>query len=293
MINRRQLLLAGVGGAGSLLVGTPAMALSISGPGYYMKGKIYETYLKFGGQAIFGLPIGKEVHSSLYSAYYQRCEKGHIWWSSASGGRGVPFTNTVRLKGAKNFRDMAGEGDGLFKRGLIYRSNSLSLPNMERYILQTLGVKTIIKFGGSDVSVSGATRLSYPIKNLSASTIAQKQAMYRNYVNNATNQLYIGKTIKYLATATAPLVVHCSQGRDRTGWISAIVHTLMGVSAEDRMAEYMKSASPTYGTVGSVDPRYLQAALDEVEHRYGTMENHLDDCLVRLNTIDALRARLS
>lgn len=72
-----------------------------------MKGAVLRTYLAGGGEAALGLPEGVEVKSLTYSAYWQGTERGNVWWSRADGGRAVPDTKTVRLRGARgNFRDV-------------------------------------------------------------------------------------------------------------------------------------------------------------------------------------------
>lgn len=89
-----------------------------------------------------------------------------------------------------------------------------------------------------------------------------------------------------------PAVFHCASGKDRTGWAAAALLTLLGVAKETVMADYMRtneytlpqSASVIDGFVAAggdraiaeavfgVKPEYLEAAFDEMQKRYGTIE---------------------
>jgi len=106
-----------------------------------------------------------------------------------------------------------------------------------------------------------------------------------------------------------PLLFHCTTGKDRTGWAAAVTLTLLGVSAEDVMRDYMLTNAQLLPALQPVvdrfaaaggDPEllqpvlgvraaYLEAALDEARQRYGSMEGYLT---TGLGIDDALRQRL-
>ena len=92
-----------------------------------------------------------------------------------------------------------------------------------------------------------------------------------------------------------PALFHCATGKDRTGWAAAALLPLMGVPAEVVMEEYLRSNEyilPLYETTiqqfvdGGGDPsifgvkeEYLNAALDEMQTEYGSIENYFSDGL--------------
>ena len=98
----------------------------------------------------------------------------------------------------------------------------------------------------------------------------------------------------------APLLVHCTTGKDRTGWAAALLLLALGVPRETVEQEYLltnRDLLPTFEpllrpfaedggdrslleAVLGVDLRYLHAALDEVDTRYGSIEGYLTDGLV-------------
>lgn len=99
--------------------------------------------------------------------------------------------------------------------------------------------------------------------------------------------------------AKTPALFHCTTGKDRTGWGAAAILTLLGVSPEVVMEDYMKSNEyilPMYSkeikefeaaggdstivlSILGVRPLYLQASLDEMKHNYGSIENYFSEGL--------------
>ena len=270
----------------------PAQAAEISGPGYLMKGRILSTYLAGGGEAVLGLPIGVEAKSSTYSAYYQRTVGGRVWWSRADGGKAVPDALTVRLKGArKNFRDVAGEAaDGLpMRRGVVYRSADLDdTSRMDRYILQTLGVTADVMLnGGSDPSIAGITKVSAYMKAGSG------DGRYEAFVTSATNRAAMKKALTAIANSKGAVVIHCAAGKDRTGWLSAVLQMLAGVPLDQITREYLKSGWKTYGAQ-DVREVWLHRAVVKMYDRYDGVEGYLLDGMgLSQATVDKLAAKIA
>ena len=260
----------------SLLAGVGvAHADEIVGPGYVMKGRILATYEAGGGVPVLGLPVGFEAHSATYSAYDQRTVNGHLWWSRADGGKAVPDSFTVRLKGArKNFRDVAGERrDGLpMKRGVVYRSADLDdTSKMDRYILQTLGVKLDIMLnGGSDPAIAGISRVSAKM------TAGSGDSKYVPFVTSSTQRAVIRKVLTAIANAKGAVIIHCAAGKDRTGWVSALLQMIAGTSQDKVIREYLKSGWKTYGGQ-SVSETWLRRGLVAMDDRYDGLEGYLLD----------------
>lgn len=87
-------------------------------------------------------------------------------------------------------------------------------------------------------------------------------------------------------------VYHCSAGKDRTGWGTAILLTILGVPREFISADFM--ASNTYlGRDDAVDLSWLDAAYAQVDRLYGGMDPYVREGLgVDQGTVDSLRAKL-
>lgn len=91
-----------------------------------------------------------------------------------------------------------------------------------------------------------------------------------------------------------PSLFHCTTGKDRTGWAAAALLTLLGVPKDEAFEDYLRSNEyilPAYKTyidrfvaaggdpsipheILGVKAEYLQASFDEVQARYGSIENY-------------------
>ncbi len=112
-----------------------------------------------------------------------------------------------------------------------------------------------------------------------------------------------------------PLLYHCSAGKDRTGWLTAVLLSLLGVDREVIVADYLATndySRSTHATIMDamrargrvVDPdvllplfearyEYLAAALGEADRRYGGVPGYVRDGLgVSDETVETLRERL-
>jgi len=94
-------------------------------------------------------------------------------------------------------------------------------------------------------------------------------------------------------------VFHCTTGKDRTGWAAAALLTLLDVSPETVMEDYMRTNEYTLPqfkqtidefvaaggdrdiavAVFGVKPEYLQASFDEMHKQYGSIEKYFSEGL--------------
>ena len=107
-----------------------------------------------------------------------------------------------------------------------------------------------------------------------------------------------------------PALFHCMTGKDRTGWAAVSMLMLLGVPDEVVMHEYLltneqllpalKPVFDRFELIGGdpelllpvfgVRKEYLEAALDEMRRRFGTIEGYFTDGLgLDANVLQALR----
>jgi len=124
---------------------------------------------------------------------------------------------------------------------------------------------------------------------------------YRRFVLRGSARAALGQLYTGLADARGlPALVHCTTGKDRTGWAAAALLLLLGVSEEEVMADFLRSNEGLRSFVRSaleqfaarggdpellrpivtVQPAYLEAALDEVRRAFGTIERYFADGLL-------------
>ncbi|WGD48928.1 tyrosine-protein phosphatase [Bradyrhizobium sp. CB1650] len=238
-------------------------------------------------------------------------------------------TRHLNLQGASNFRDLGGypTADGRITRWRhIFRSNHLGLLTAaDIEIVRALGVRSAFDFRGVEERAAGIcvvneiTVHSLPIEptvvaalraELARGTLTAPVALeimresYRNYVRYNTHSF---RTLfQHLLEDRAPLIIHCTAGKDRTGFASALILHALGV-ADDVISEdylltnqlYRRDTSnaadlpaDVLDAIGSVEATYLDAGFEAVRAEYGDLESYLHDGL-KLGTPErtALKAR--
>jgi protein-tyrosine phosphatase len=240
------------------------------------------------------------------------------------------------LDGAINVRDIGGyrSSHGLeVTRGRLFRGDSLSQltnPDVER--LDQLGLRTVIDLRTpGEVLLGGTDRLPYGIEfaslpvsggdlaavyELIAGGDHERQhqqlgdgraaelmvAINRGFVADPRQREAFGGALRLLCSpGRLPLLYHCSSGKDRAAWMTAIVLTALGVPRELVLRDYLLS-NDLHRTgyqklrfdlvkTGIVrDPEllrpileqsatYLSAAFQEADRRFGSFDRFLADGL--------------
>lgn len=133
--------------------------------------------------------------------------------------------------------------------------------------------------------------------------------LYAGFVSDPAALDAVAGSLATLAAERGAVLVHCSAGKDRTGWVVAVVQMLCDVPWDDVVAEYLRSASSAatlaatlpdvpevhpdfWAAFTTVRPAYLETALDAVRETYGTLDAYVAAAGVAPETVAAVRARL-
>ncbi|MEU8545174.1 tyrosine-protein phosphatase [Streptomyces sp. NPDC048717] len=144
---------------------------------------------------------------------------------------------------------------------------------------------------------------------------ASFERTYRAFVHSASARASYRAFLTELGDPFGgPLLFHCTAGKDRTGWAATLVLALLGADEETTMAEYLsvnagvraafapliegftaQGGDPELAlSLVGVLPEYLEAALEEVQARYGSMERYVREGLgVPDEAVTVLRERLT
>jgi protein-tyrosine phosphatase len=121
--------------------------------------------------------------------------------------------------------------------------------------------------------------------------IAVMRESYSGYVQHNTPRY---RTLfKHLLEDSAPLVIHCTAGKDRTGFACALILHTLGVSQDTISEDYLLTnqfyrRDPNHSTdlpdeirqvLGSVREAFLAAAFEAIDADYGDLETYLRDGL--------------
>jgi protein-tyrosine phosphatase len=216
------------------------------------------------------------------------------------------------LAGASNFRDLGGYAgkDGRTVRWRhIFRSNHLGhLTNADIAILRSVGLKTAFDFRGTEerstalCAIEDLTVHSLPVEPTVVAALRARLAggkalsptdgvevmreSYVNYVRQNTGRFQ--SLFAHLLGDSAPLVIHCTAGKDRTGFACALILHSLGVP-EDVIAEdylltnrfYRRDPSASNDipddvrqVLGSVEASFLAAAFNAIRSDYGDLDQY-------------------
>ena len=164
----------------------------------------------------------------------------------------------IALEGAVNFRDLGGYAtlDGRRTRWrVLFRADGLSeLSQTDFSVMRDLGIRTVVDLrSGHEVEQSRFDVEAHPVDFHHFPFIDQLPdveqwdrrpgllgAQYIEMLDDAAPQI-IGALEVLTAPDSRPAVFHCTAGKDRTGLLSALVLSLLGVPEETVVADYALS----------------------------------------------------
>ncbi|MGQ4615997.1 tyrosine-protein phosphatase [Nocardia sp. R7R-8] len=253
-----------------------------------------------------------------------------------------PATAVPRLSSLDNFRDVAGSSGGYattdgrhLRTNVIYRSNALTPNETDLATLTQLHPSTVYDLRTPDESSATPDHLPAATayrqisvigdgRELNASLAALTSAedaydvmrgLYRGFVAGTTERQAFAALLTGLANENGPVVIHCTAGKDRTGFATYLLHQMAGVSPEVTMTDFLESNQRSAQSIArtldslrqsrgpavadamtpmlTVDRSYLETAITEIELRYGNVTNYLHAGLgLQDSTLQTLRQRL-
>ncbi len=240
--------------------------------------------------------------------------------------RGTALTTADRglhFASVPNWRDIGGyrTDDGHWVRmGMIYRADQLDkVSDADMTRIDALNPAVIIDLRTKsersrepdkipprarglvlDVAADSAGTLGGDMREAMAAISTGKGAEMLTAANRDFVSLpsaltaYTGMMRELLQEKDGAIVYHCTAGKDRTGWATAIILSILGVPRDTIMADYLlsnqylkakneatiamfkKSGAPfdvsNLEPVITVRPEYLQAAFDEVDRKFGSFD---------------------
>lgn len=232
---------------------------------------------------------------------------------------------TVRLEGAPNFRDLGGlptEDGRRVKHRHLFRSDSLArLTEADLAIVRDLEIRLLVDLRTEAERVRDPDRwpsgLEAEFLNLSSSDrggdfrriltedpspAGVRRAITANYRAKPRQFASLLPTLfeRLVDPDRLPVIIHCHAGKDRTGFVVALLLAALGVRREAIRDDYALTARywkidagldryiammtrltgqvPTTETASSfnvANPAFLDIALDTIEEEYGAIESYL------------------
>ncbi len=236
---------------------------------------------------------------------------------------------TPILASDENFRDLAGiaarfggtgfadttANDGVMRTGVFYRSGVLNVSNADLATLTSLHITRDIDLRTpSEIAMTPdrvPTGAAYTNVNIygtpsppppgslttQAAAVAQFESQYRGFVTDPVMRAGLGTVLIDLAHSPDAALYHCSAGKDRTGWTSALLQSIAGVAPATLANDYLATNRYEAGEIAAelaairaiqgdaaaaivaptlgVQSSFLQAALDQVVASYGSINAYL------------------
>jgi protein-tyrosine phosphatase len=200
------------------------------------------------------------------------------------------------------------------KRGILFRSNRIEVSVADLGILQGLGLTAIHDLRETheikrhpNTPVPGAKWHHHEVPGL---PIAQVQALssaddtyaamlenYRTFVSDRLCRKGFADLLTTLVATDGPQLFHCSAGKDRTGWATALLHHIVGIDRDSTISDYLltdeyavasrqasldsfvdasgSSRAHVYEPAFRCDTLYLDAAFAEADRLYGDLDGYL------------------
>ena len=249
------------------------------------------------------------------------------------GIKPVSLVNHVRVlpfRGVRNFRDLGGYAarDGRTVRwGVLYRSGALhGATDRDLKLISALGLTRIIDFRAAyeterepdrlpdDLAVRAlklsiedpSTRVWHEARNEMVKNMTTLDPSV--YMKRTNSELATKFTPEYrlffrelLASNGAPVLFHCTAGKDRTGFAAACILRILGVPHETVIEDYLltnqyllavyqwrmfmvsmiRGKKFVDGVRGFMraDESYISAAFEALEQEHGSFENYVRDGL--------------
>ncbi len=247
------------------------------------------------------------------------------------------------IASAPNFRDLGGwrGADGRQVRsGLVFRSEALLAPtDTDAALLRAKGIVLVCDLRSDSERVRGPNRFweehgverlaldliaaipddrgPWPILRAKPDVVGARAAMRAVYaaMPEASAPL-LGTLLGRIAAGDLPMLIHCTAGKDRTGFVSAILLLALGVGRVDVLTDYLESrgrwtdraAEATRAMVHAraghvpdaaaleammgVEEEYLDASLESIARTYGGIEAYLAAAGLDAPLLGRLRDRL-
>lgn len=237
----------------------------------------------------------------------------------------------IKLEKACNFREIGGlaaDNGSYMKRGILYRSDELSkLTRGDIKVIEDLNIKLVIDLRGVKEREKKPDRFpeqqSITILNIPIDHTNQdlKQTQFFLFLIQKSKEFdfekymmdhYSGTAfectaqIKEIITLLSdeknmPALIHCTVGKDRTGFVAALLQLIAGIPRETVLDEYLitnryigkrikqivrmvrimslfRASVKQIQPMLEVRPDYLNNVLDEIFRLYGSVENYLLTC---------------
>jgi hypothetical protein len=170
-----------------------------------------------------------------------------------------------------NFREIK---MGSIRPGLLYRSRHPALPDSRSpyaaKLAQDAGIAAIVDLADTPEELAHLARsvpwYEYFLYRKSVIALGMGYDFYDSVFNAK-----LKKGLLFILEKQGPFLIHCNEGRDRTGFAALLLEALMGATAEEIIKDYMQTFINYYNFVPG-EERYRiisRIAINHLDHISG------------------------
>ena len=158
-----------------------------------------------------------------------------------------------------------------FKKGILYRSSSPIDPSLgrNRYADSLSREAGIAAF----IDLSDKIQVAYSFEGFKKTYYYTQSAVYAGLPSTVSLQEYkdgFVNILRYIYTYDGPFLIHCREGKDRTGYAVAVLEALMGASLDEILADYIKSFTNFYNVIDGERVQLDEAELNRLKNEFVT-----------------------
>ena len=166
-----------------------------------------------------------------------------------------------------NFRTVAvgGIGNGKLYRTASPINNENGRADYADDLIESVGVTTILNLADSDEDVDGYLADSNCDSEYYRHLYEAGSVIAIDLTGNFYSEEFassVAKGLTFLARNETPYCIHCTEGKDRTGFTAMLLEALVGATLDEIVNDYMISFYNYYGIDKEQDPQRYQAVLD-------------------------------
>lgn len=163
-----------------------------------------------------------------------------------------------------NFRALSG---GKLKENFLYRGaspidNSRNRASYASKLIERAGIKTVIDLADTAQEVSeymAADDFNSPyFEKLYKKGKVATLSMSSDH-DSAEYKHGMAKALRHLLENDGPAYIHCTEGKDRTGYVCLLIEALAGASYDEMLDDYMLTYANYYGITKEQEPERYAA----------------------------------
>lgn len=183
-----------------------------------------------------GLSFPINIHIKLHQKYGYKKEYEILSLDRTNNRGDYDYFSDYQFA---NFREVE---SSKLKEHILYRASSPIDPQLKRHLIvdkamEEAGIKTIINVvnhGDLAKQFYGYENTYYSKQNI----LFAPAPIY--FFGDRFNSVVV-KMVKYMISHDGPYLIHCWEGKDRTGYLVAILLCLIGASREEIVKDYIES----------------------------------------------------